>query len=146
MTLSRTFILRTKVQEEALSAFLRSNAEQMAAQGRPLEVSVREWKPRASDAQRALIWIVNQQIADQAWVGGKQFSAETWHEHCKRAHLPDKTSRGVEKWRYLPTGERVLNMSTEHLDRSEKTAYIEALMAFAASLGVEVEILASENE
>ena len=144
MTLSRTFILRTKVQEDALSAFLRSNAAQMATQGRPLEVTVREWKPKASDAQRALIWIVNQQIADQAWIGGRQFSADAWHEHCKRALLPERTSRGVEKWRYLPTGERVLNMSTENLDRSEKTAYLEALMAFAASLGVEVEVLAND--
>jgi hypothetical protein len=46
----------------------------------------------------------------------------------------------VKKWRTLANGDRILNMSTTHLDREEKTAYIDALLAFAASIGVTVEI------
>lgn len=138
--LSRTFVLRSEEQAKALHAFLKQNASAMAEQGQPLEVHVSVWKPRATDAQRALIWIINDQIAQQAWVRGRRFDAETWHEHAKRELLPEETKRGVKKWRVLPNGDRELSMSTENLDREEKTAYIDALLAFAASLGVTVQI------
>jgi hypothetical protein len=142
--LSRTFVLRGEDQARALHAFLKMNASAMATQGQPLEVQVRVWKPRASDAQRALIWIVNEQIAQQAWIAGRRFDAETWHEQAKRELLPEETRKGVKKWRFLPNGERELNMSTEHLDREEKTAYIDALMAYAGSLGVTIKVEAHE--
>lgn len=138
--LRRTFILRGEDQARALNAFLKQNAKAMAEQDKPLEVRVTVWKPKASDSQRALIWIINEQIAQQAWVRGQQFSAETWHEHCKRELLPEETASGIKKWRITPTGERELNMSTEHLNREEKTAYISALLALAAEHGVEVHI------
>lgn len=140
--LSRVFVLRTADQAALLHAFLKQNAAAMAEQGQPLEVRVSVWKPRATDAQRALIWVINQQIAEQAWIRGRQFDAETWHEHCKRELLPEETKRGVKKWRVLPNGDRELSMSTENLDREEKTAYIDAQLALAASLGVTVDIAA----
>lgn len=138
--LSRTFVIRGEEQARALHNFLKQNASAMAEQGQPLEVRVSVWKPRASDAQRSLIWVINQQIADQAWVAGRRFEAETWHEHAKRELLPEKTNKGVDKWRVLANGDRVLHMSTESLDREEKTVYIDKLLAFAGSLGVTVEI------
>ncbi len=56
--------------------------------------------------------------------------------------LPDETSRGVKKWRYLPNGDRDLAMSTENLNRAEKSIYIEKLMAWAATdLNVEIRLL-----
>ncbi len=143
--LSRVFVLRTPDQAALLHAFLKNNAAAMAEQGQPLEVRVTVWKPHASDAQRALIWIINEQIAQQAWVRGRQFDAETWHEHAKRELLPEETKRGVKKWRLLPNDERELSMSTENLDREEKTAYIDALLALAAGLGVTVEIESPES-
>jgi hypothetical protein len=136
----RSFILRDSKVEDALHAFIRMNAKSMYESKHPMEVVCREFKPKASDPQRALIWIINEQIAQQAWIGGRQFDAETWHEHCKREMLPDECASGVKKWRVTPTGDRELNMSTEHLDREEKTAYIDALLAYAASLGVIVQI------
>lgn len=139
-TLSRTFVLRGPDQKRLLFNFLKENADTMAEQGKPLEVRVTIWKPKATDPQRALIWIINQQVADQAWVQGRRFSAECWHEQIKRELLPDETRKGVPKWNFLPNGERELNMSTEDLDREEKTLYIEKYLARAAELGVEVHI------
>lgn len=138
--LVRTFVLRDENVAKLLWNFIKANAADMAARGEPLEVRVSIWKPKATDAQRSLIWVINEQIAQGAWVHGRRFEAEPWHEQMKRELLPEKTNRGVEKWRALANGERVLNMSTEHLDRQEKTAYIEALLARAAELGVEVHI------
>lgn len=143
---SRVFILRGPDQARLLHQFLKANAAAMAEQGQPLEVRVSVWKPKATDAQRAIIWIINDQIAEQAWVGGRRYDAECWHEQAKRELLPDVTSRGVEKWRILSNGERLLHMSTENLNRAEKSAYIDALLAFAADLGVEVHIEHREHE
>lgn len=139
-TLSRTFVLRNADNAKALHNFLKQNAAAMSDQGQPLEVKVTVWKPQASDAQRSLIWVINEQIAQQAWVRGRKFDAETWHEHAKRELLPEKNARGIEKWRVLANGERCLHMSTESLNREEKAEYIDKLLAFAGSLGVTVEI------
>ncbi len=138
--LVRSFILRDENVAKLLWAFLKANAAAMAAKDEPLEVRVSVWKPKASDAQRALIWVINEQIAQGAWVAGRRFDAESWHEQMKRELLPDETSRGVTKWRVLANGDRALNMSTENLNRHEKTAYIEALLARAAELGVDIHI------
>lgn len=143
---SRVFVLRGPDQARLLHQFLKGNAKAMADQGQPLEVRVSVWKPKATDAQRALIWIINEQIAQQAWVAGRRFDAECWHEKAKQDLLPEETSRGVKKWRLLPNDGRVLNMSTENLNRAEKTEYIDALLAWAADLGVEVHIEQPEHE
>lgn len=136
----RTFVLRTMENVRALWQFLKQNLKPMAEQERFIEVRVYEWKPRATDAQHAVIWVINEQIANQAWVAGRRFDAETWHEQLKRDHLPEETKKGVKKWRALPNGERELNMSTTNLDREEKTVYINQIMARGAELGVEIVI------
>lgn len=138
--LMRTFVLRDAAVTKLLWNFIKANAADMAARDEPLEVRISIWKPKASDAQRALIWVINEQIAQGAWVGGRRYDAETWHEQAKRDLLPDETRKGVKKWRTLANGDRVLNMSTEHLDREEKTVYINELLAYAANLGVSVHI------
>lgn len=139
-SLSRVFVLRSGDQVKLLMNFLRQNAKAMAEAEQPLEVRISVWKPRATDAQRALIWVINQQIAEQAWVHGRRFDAPVWHEQLKRELLPEMTKKGVPKWRATPDEGRELNMSTENLDREEKTAYIEALLARAADLGCTIHI------
>jgi len=137
---NRVFILREGRNVEQLMAFLKQNAKAMADLKRPLEVVVREHKAKGTDEQRALIWVINQQIAEQAWFAGRQFDAETIHIHCKREFLPEVTEAGKVKWKTLPNDERELALSTEDLNRNEKTVYITALLAFAASVGVEIHI------
>jgi hypothetical protein len=136
-TLARTFVLHGPSQAKQLHAFLKQNAAAMAEQGRPLEVRVSVYKAKRSTDQNALMWALLQQIADQAWIGGRHFDAEVWHEHFKRELLPDETARGVKKWRVLPSGHRELFMGTSDLDVAEFSAYLDALQAKAATdLGV----------
>ncbi len=142
MSLLRSFVLHGPDQAQRLHSFLKQNASAMAERGEPLEVRVSVFKAKATDEQRALIWLVNGQIAEQAWVRGRQYDAETWHEHAKRELLPEKTAKGKAKWRFLPDGSRALALSTEDLNRSEKSLYIDQLIAWATTeLGVQVEIL-----
>ena len=142
----KTFVLHSAAQWNLLSAFVKANAAAMAEQGTPLAVRVYEYAAKASDEQRALIWIVMGQIADQAWVKGRQFDAETWHEHAKRLLLPEETAKGKKKWRVLPDGTRALAMGTEDLSRKEKTVYIDSLLAWAAAeLGIDIHIKEAET-
>jgi hypothetical protein len=135
--LARTFVLHTADHAAAMLAFVKANAAAMAKQGQPLEVRVSVHKAKRSSEQNALMWVLLTAIADQAWVAGRQFDAEVWHEHLKRELLPEETARGVAKWRYLPSGDRVLAMSTTDLDVSEFSTYVEKLQAKAAvELGV----------
>jgi len=137
MTLARTFILRSPEHAQSLMAFVRSNARELADQGTPLQVRVSIYRRSRSTEQNALMWVRLTQIAEQAWVGGKQFSAEAWHEHFKRELLPEETASGVSKWRDLPRGGRELAMSTTDLNVAEFGDYLTALEAYAASeLGV----------
>ena len=138
MSLRRSFVLHGPIQAKLLHAFLKSNAAEMAKQGQPLEVSVSVYKAKRSKDQNNLMWALLEQIAQQAFVGGRRFEAEVWHEHMKRELLPDETLKGVKKWRVLPSGHRDLGMGTTDLNTAEFSLYLEALQAKAASeLGVE---------
>lgn len=67
------------------------------------------------------------QVAEQAVVGGKQYSAETWHEMFKRMFI------GVEE---LPDGQ-VVGKSSSGLTTSEFSDFCTQVEAYAASeLGV----------
>ena len=57
---------------------------------RPLEVIIREEQKCRSLSANALMWAgpLND-IATQAWVHGKQYSALIWHEYFKEKFLPE---------------------------------------------------------
>lgn len=108
----------------------------------PIEFVIREAvKPRKAD-QNALYWSGPlADIANQAWVQGRTFSAETWHEHFKREFLPEShiegmTKEGYQKWDIAPSGERVLIGSTTDLTVRGFSEYLEQIYAYGASLGV----------
>jgi len=129
----RQFVLREQMHLDALLVTLRGNWKVFADQGRPLAVTIAPYKVKRSLEQNALMWVWLSQIADQVWVAGRRFSAETWNEHMKRELLPDVNAKGQDKWRILPTGERALAMSTTDLNVEEMSAYMEALAATAAT-------------
>ena len=67
------------------------------------------------------------QVAKQATVGGKLYSAESWHEYFKRMFI------GVDE---LPDGS-VIGKSSTKLDTVEFAAFCDAVEAYAATeLGV----------
>lgn len=108
----------------------------------PIECVIREAiKPRKIDQQK-LMWVgALKDISEQAWVSGRQYSADVWHEHFKREYLPEtyiegETQECYEKWAYLPNGERVLIGSTTKLTTKGFSKYLEQVYAFGAGLGV----------
>ncbi len=137
---TRTIYLRAPLQRDSLLALiphLPLDAE------RPLEVLIREQvKARKPDAN-ALMWAGPlKDIAEQAWVQGRQFSAEVWHEHFKEQYLPEEFDPelcrdGYRKWDYTPAGKRVLVGSTTQLTSKGFSQHLEQVFAEGASMGVE---------
>ena len=127
----RSFVLRDEVNCRQLYAFLRSNWLAMAQAGKPLGVLVAEHKAKRTGPQNRFYWgAALRSIAENAWVDGKQYSAEAWHEHFKRQFI------GVEE---TPGGGRV-GISTTTLDVAAFSEYVERVMQYAAEhLGVIVE-------
>ena len=63
-----------------------------------------------------------QTLAEQAWVSGKQFGQDAWHEYCKRQFI------GCEE---LPDGSQI-GISTTTLNTGEMTDYQNRIQAWAA--------------
>ncbi len=143
MSLDRTFVIRDQRIADCAVAFIGANHAGMLADGRIMAVRVYEHKEARSLEQQAVMWIRLGEIAAQAWVRGRQYSAECWHEHAKREWLPEedgpskRARKGYSKWAINPmTGERVLVGSTTQLTVFGMSEYLAQLEAFGAGLGV----------
>lgn len=114
---------------------------------RPLQLVLREEPKGRRLDQNAAMWAGPiADIAAQAWVDGRQFSAEVWHEHFKREFLPDVTNEELpllvkdpEKYRkydHSPSGHPILVGSTTDLTERGFARYLTQIEAFGAGLGV----------
>lgn len=142
---TRQILLRTEVQHATLLNLLNSLP---LDDNHPLEVIVREpVKTRGLDAN-ARMWVgALADISAQAYVRGRTYSAEVWHENFKRDYLPEDDDPDLpalvkdpitwRKWDYTPNGERVLIGSTTQLTKRGFSQYIEQVMAYGANLGVQ---------
>jgi hypothetical protein len=84
-------------------------------------------------AQNRLYWgAILRAIAEQAWVEGRQFDKDAWHEYFARLY-------GVSDELTLPDGEIILRRkSTSQMSVGEFSTYLNQIQAFAANtLGVE---------
>lgn len=133
---TRKIILAAESQREIALAALRN-----APLG--IEVGLREpVKVRSLDAN-SLMWAGPlKDMAEQAYVGCRSYSAEVWHEHLKKEYLPEEyderyTKDGYRKWDTGPDGSRILVGSTTQLTKAGFSIYLEQVYAFGASLGVE---------
>jgi hypothetical protein len=104
-----------------------------------IEVVMREVvKVRGLD-QNGLYWKRLGEIAEQAWLQGRQFDADTWHYYCGRTVMPEevtiKDGRTVSKWVEAPDGS-IRVISTTLLEKGCFAAYTNAVEAFGANLGV----------
>jgi hypothetical protein len=125
----RVFILHGDTQAKSLWAFLRQNWQALAEQGKPLSVTVTEHKSKRSGEQNKRYWSILNEIADQSWVAGKQFSSDAWHEYMKRKFI------GTDD---LPGGGNI-GISTASLSVAEFCDYMTKVEAYAASeLGVQI--------
>lgn len=109
----------------------------------PLEVVIREQVKPRKKSQNDLMWAgpLND-IAEQAWVNGKRFTAEAWHEFFKREYLPEEydpelCKEGYVKWQSTPRGDRALVGSTTMLTVKGMAQYLTQVEAAGAELGVE---------
>lgn len=127
--MNRLFVLRELQHLHSLLAFLSANWQQFAAEGKFLAVTVTFYKSKRSLEQNRRYFgpAVLGAIAEQAWVGGRQYSKEVWHEQFKRQFI------GVVD---LPGGATMAMSSTE-LSVEEFSNFMQQVEAFAASeLGV----------
>ena len=116
-----------------MAAFVNANWRACADAGKPLSVTVAEHRARRTGEQNRFYWRALGDIAANAWVDGRQYDAESWHEHFKRTLL------GVEE-AVLPGGEVLTRgISTTTLSIAEMADYIDRITAYAVDeLGIEV--------
>ena len=101
-----------------LGVWLEANAE--------LEVCIRPYNSKRSVEQNRRLWKIYGELADKAWVNGRRYSAETWHEYCKGMFL------GYEL-KAMPDGTEIKTpISTTTLNTAEMTDYQNRLQAWAA--------------
>jgi hypothetical protein len=110
---------------------------------RPLELVVREEVKARKLDQQALMWVGPlADLAAQAWLERRQYSAEVWHEFCKKEFLPeafdaDLCLEGYLKWDVDPAGDRVMVGSTKMLTIKGMAQHITQIHALGGELGVE---------
>ena len=127
--MKRVFILRERRHVENLLAFVASNWEAMASTKHPMQVDIQPEATKRSIQQNRRYWAVLNQISDQAWVAGRQYASECWHELAKRKFI------GCID---LPGG-GLLAMSTTELSTKEFAEYCTKVEAWAQTeLGVEL--------
>lgn len=106
---------------------------------RPLELVIREEvKVRGLDAN-GYYWLRLGELSAQAWLEGRQFNTDTWHEFAKRNIMAEEimTKDGAvrSKWIEGPDGFMSV-ISTTQLERGCFADYTTAVEAFGANLGV----------
>lgn len=134
--LYREFVLNGPSVWQSLVAFVRANAKACAERKRPLRVIITEEDRDRLDEQIAYYFgVVIKAMHEQAWVEGRQFSKEAWHEHMARRFLPAKEI-------ILPDGEVILkraSIARGQIGVKAMAAFTQEVEAFAATeLGVDI--------
>jgi hypothetical protein len=136
----RKILLRGETQRQALMALA---ANLPIDPDKPIEIVAREEVKRRKLSQNALMWVGPlADIAAQAYVEGRSFSAEAWHHHFKIAFLPEEfdpelCKDGYQKWDYSPFDGRILIGSTTQLTVKGMAEHLMQIEAYGANLGVE---------
>lgn len=131
--LYREFTLRNGSVWQALVALVKANASVFAQKGEPLRVIVTSEEKKRNAEQNRFYWgVALRDVAEQAWIDGRQFDKDTWHEYFARKF-------GVCEDVTLPDGEIVVRRkSTTQMSIGEFSEYLNQVQAYAArELGVE---------
>nr|DAP79054.1 MAG TPA: protein NinB [Caudoviricetes sp.] len=92
-----------------------------------LDITIRPYKAKRSHEQNKRLWAIYGELADKAWVNGRRYSAETWHEYCKGYFL------GFEL-KAMPDGSELKTpISTTRLNVAEMTEYQNNIQSWAAN-------------
>jgi len=114
---------------------------------KPLEIVIREEQKIRKMDSNACMWACQLKcISEQAYVNGRTYSTEVWHEHFKEMFLPETfqsaehqaeiVKEGYRKYDISPSGKRILVGSTTELTVKGFAIYLQQVEAFGANLGV----------
>lgn len=121
--------LRNDRDAQRLHALLKLNWRTMAAQGEPLDVIVQTHKAKRNTEQNKYYWRLLKIISEDAWVEGKQYDKDVWHEFFRRRFI------GVTE---LPGGAEC-GISTTTLSVAEFADYTREVENYAQiELGLEI--------
>lgn len=132
-TLYREFVIKNPAIWETFMAFAKQNVKAMVEAGHPMRIIATSSDSRRNNEQNKRYWgFVLKTVADQAWVEGKQYSQDVWHEYFARKF-------GVCEDITLPGGEVITRRkSTTQMTVSEFAEYMTQCETYAATkLGVE---------
>lgn len=125
---SQSYVIRDPLILERVLAVIRGNWRAMAQSGHAMTCQLGTESDKRSLDQNKRMWALLQDIADNAWIDGRQFSKDAWHEHFRAMFLPKIES---------PSGD--YPVSTASLTVREFTDYINRVESYAATeLGLEV--------
>lgn len=129
----KTFVLRDPVQVKLMTAFLSANWAAAAQQSKPLSVQIVEYRVKRNNEQNKLLHAVLNEIAESAWVDGRQYDADKWKEFFKRRFI------GVEEIPLPGGGNAEISISTTTLSVPEFAELIDRIIEYSATqLGVEI--------
>ena len=134
-TLYREFPLRSPSVWHALVAFVKANYQAIHEKGGTLRVIVTEDERKRNVEQNRRYWgYLLKNIAEHAWVDGRRFDKDVWHEFFARRF-------GVCEDVTLPDGEIIVRRkSTTQMNIGEFSEFMQHVEVYAASeLGVEFE-------
>lgn len=129
--------IRSDQQKEVLSAKIK---QLPVDQDKPIQVVISEKPNKRSNPQNSYYWMRLGEIATQAYVNGRLYNSDCWHEELKRNHMPeiiiDKNGVKRSKWTETPSGDLVV-ISTTELGVESMAEYTTIIEAYGAGeLGV----------
>lgn len=107
---------------ERAFSFVRENWEHYAHKGHPLVIQVVPFKSKRTVQQNKFYWgFLLHQISENAWVDGRRFSADTWHEQFKKWFLPriEMPDLSMEP---ISTSELTMEEFSQYLDKIQRYA------------------------
>lgn len=133
MSLYRAFLIRDESHANAAIALIKGNWSAMAQSGKPMSVTVQESGSKRTTDQNKRLHAILTDIANQAWVNGRQYDVETWKEYARQKYI------GVEEID-MPDGSRIKRgISTTTLNVAEFANFMNQIELDAAeNLGVEL--------
>lgn len=136
MTDKRTFYMRSDQARESAIALIRNLP---LDDKRPMMVTVQDFKRQRGLDANAYYWLRLGEIAEQAYLEGKRYNSDCWHEYAKRMLMPDevtlKDGTVCSKWVELPDGSLTV-VSTSQLERKCFSEYTTIVESFGSNLGV----------
>lgn len=132
-TIYREFQLTGTAVWRTACTFIAANAKACFERGRPLRLIVTEGDRKRTTEMNRFYWGgVLSQVAEQAWVAGRRYDKDVWHEHFARKF-------GVCDEVVLPDGEIVTRRkSTTQMTVREFSEYLQRVQADATQeLGVQ---------